>query len=558
MGSRKRVEREIFTLDAETDPFEYGADFPKPFCWGLYSQLTDFDYWWGDEESIALSLMKRLAELPERSIVYAHNGGKFDFHFLLEFFDPDIKIINGRIAKATVLNGKIELRDSYLILPIPLAQFEKDSIDYNKMKKDVREIHKNEIIRYLRKDCTALHELCFKFYERFGLNLTLAGTALKELKKTGYRVTNTFDRYDSRMRNFYYGGRVQCFKTGSFYATDEPLEYADINSAYPDAMMRNHWCGDQYRLLKDFPDGENGSWFAEITATSEGVLPHRCEKTKKLTFALDEAPRQYYASGWEINKGLELGRLKIHSIAKVYKPVLTDNFKQYIDYWFAEKARAKGVDKVTYLFAKLMQNAAYGKFGQDGRDFKDFKLVPSGEWPARSPKEIEEGAPPWMWHSDTDNGFSFFWREAPADRFYNVATAASITAYVRAYLLENIVKSDEPLYCDTDSIICRKFNGVKGDKLGQWEIEAYLSEVHIAQKKMYAAREVTHSEFGPVNKTKVATKGVRLKFDQIKNAMNKDIILYNNDAPSYSIGKGPRYIHRNIDLINVAINAGPI
>ena len=558
MGTRDKNQRQIFTLDAETDPFEYGADFPKPFVWGLYNEEYDFKYWWGSEEEINLSLMKALSDLEHGSIVYAHNGGKFDFHFLLEFLEPDIKIINGRIAKATLFNGRVTLLDSYLILPVPLKMIEKDDIDYMKMKKGVRDIHRNEIIRYLRKDCSGLYDACKAFYDRFGLNLTLASTALKELKKTGYEFENTFDKYDSKFRPFYFGGRVQCFKTGSFKAKDKPLQYADINSAYPYAMKFNHWCGSSYRETVKLPEKENGSWFAKIRATSRGCLPRRDEKTKELVFSMDEKPRDYYASGWEINKGLELGRLDIVKIERVYTPILTSCFSEYIDKWFAEKAEAKGVDKLKYLFAKLMQNAAYGKFGQDGRDFQDFKLVPLGEWPQRTDEELQRGVPPWEHHSDTDTGYSFFKSPAPSDRFYNVNTAASVTAFVRAYMFEHIIKADNPIYCDTDSIICDKFNGKIGTKLGEWEIEGELSEVHVAQKKMYAAREWIHSDFGPVNKTKIACKGVRLKYDQIANAINKDVILYENDAPCFSIGKSPHYIHRNIDLKNVDKEASPI
>lgn len=552
-----KKERLITTLDAETDPFEYGADFPRPFVWGTYNEQDDYRYFWGEEKQISKQLMEYLETLADGSIVYAHNGGKFDFHFLLEYFDEDIKIINGRIAKCTLFDGRIELRDSYLIIPVALGQFDKIEIDYNKMKKDQREKNKNEIIRYLRKDCTSLFSLVKTFYDRFGLNLTLASTALKELKKTGYDVSNTFDRYDAKFRPFYFGGRVQCFKTGHFKAKDEPMDYADINSAYSYAMKHEHWFDSNHKELLKLPDRENGSWFAKITAKSEGVLPSRCEKSKKLMFTLDDDYKEYYASGWEINKGLEHGKLKIKSVTRAYVPMFLRCFSEYIDKWFAEKAAAKGVDPIAYLFAKLMQNAAYGKFGQDGRKFEDYRLVERGQWPERTKLEIENGADKWRFKSDTDSGMSLFYRPAPTDKFYNVPTAASITAFVRAYLFENILASDDPIYCDTDSIICRKFNGNIGAELGQWEIEAKLHEVFVAQKKMYAAREWVHSDKGPINKTKVATKGVRLSFKEIAGSFG-DEITHKKDAPAYSLSKGPRYIQRKINLKDVANNAQPL
>lgn len=96
-------------------------------------------------------------------------------------------IINGRIAKATMFNGRVEFRDSFLIIPVPLAQFEKDKIEYWKFEREHRERHKVEILRYMRKDCSALFELVDNFVRTFGSGLTLAGTAFRELKKP---VTN--------------------------------------------------------------------------------------------------------------------------------------------------------------------------------------------------------------------------------------------------------------------------------------------------------------------------------------------------------------------------------
>ncbi len=117
----KKQKRKIATLDFETDPFLYLRD-PEPFCCGLY---TGDDYWqfWGDD------CAERVAEViaENRFTVYAHNGGKFDFYYLLKYFDEKIKVINGRIGKAQL--GDSELIDSYLFLPVPLAAMEKDDFD---------------------------------------------------------------------------------------------------------------------------------------------------------------------------------------------------------------------------------------------------------------------------------------------------------------------------------------------------------------------------------------------------------------------------------------------
>lgn len=542
-----RNRKVICTLDAETDPFMFNRS-PKPFVWGFFNGET-FAYFWGnDPETIAKELMDYLSD-EEDLIIYAHNGGKFDFNFLHEYLDAELFMVNGRIAKATIFNGRIELRDSWMIIPIPLAQYDKDDIDYKKMEPEVRNLHKDEIIRYLRKDCTALHELCSAFHERFGNNISLASTALKQLKKTGYDVCTTYDSYDKKLRDFYFGGRVQCFQTGSFEGN---FKYVDINSAYPFAMMQPHWYGSQMIEHLRLPEGENGSWFAKITAIPKGCLPMKHEG--KLYFPDDEKPRTYYASGWEILAGVRTDTLRIMKVHTVYKPTTRRSFEEYVNYWFKEKAEAKAKgEKVRELFAKLMLNSCYGKFGQDGRKFEKFCIVELGDWPENDPKWSHDQR--WQWFSDTETGHSVFSRADPSDKFYNVATAASVTGFVRAFLWESLQQADTPLYCDTDSIICRDFHGDIGKGLGQWDLEAELTEAHIAQRKMYACRVAPVTPVGPVDKVKIASKGVRLTYNHIKNGIKDgDIIRFEKDAPSFSFRFGERFTARKIDLKNIQKN----
>lgn len=550
-----RRKRQIITIDAETDPFEY-MSIPRPFAWGVFDGETH-DRFWGDEETIKYQLLERLNEFPKGTIVYAHNGGKFDFHFLLNELDEDMLIVNGRIAKCSLFEGKIELRDSYMLMPISLGNYDKIKIDIQVMRKDRREKHKDEILRYLDRDCSSLHELVTAFVDRFGLNMSLAGTAIKQLKKTGYDVPTTNDRYDAKFREFYHGGRVQVFKAGSFYAKDKPFKYADINSAYSTAMMKNHWYGTEHFSETKLPSLDKlGPCHVRLDAIAKSCLPFK-DADGKLFFPDDNNVRTYSVTGWEILAGLETETLEIKKIHVCYRPLLTENFATYIQKWFDEKAASKGVDEIAYLFAKLMQNAAYGKFGQDGRKFAKFCIVPLGEIPELIKDDDGNNLPlsdpdQWKFHSDSEeSNTSFFKRSDPSDRFYNVPVAASITGWVRAYLFRHIHASKGVMYCDTDSIICEEFVGKEGKELGDWEIEAELSEAHIAQRKMYACRVTPYSDIGPVNKTKIASKGVRLSYDDMKNGIeNMQEIRYERDAPCFSL-KGVRFIHRNIDLKNI-------
>lgn len=541
----KQKPKRVITLDAETDPFLYGR-VPEPFVWGLYDGET-YLYFWGDDCTAQL-----IEYLQDESdvILYAHNGGKFDFFFLLPYLDPDLFLINGRIAKASLNDGAIELRDSWLILPLPLAAHSKDEIDYALMERGERDRNKNAILRYLKKDVVSLYDWVMNFRDQFGGGLTLAGSAFSQLKKTNYPVTHTYDEYDAQFRNFYFGGRVQCFDVGHFSG---PLKYVDINSAYPKAMTFLHWCGGDFLEHLKIPEpDQNGSWFALIDAQSSGALPFRHDG--KLFFPDDNTVRRYWASGWEINAGLETGTLKIKKVVTVFKPKKLHDFTEYVNHFFEMKASAevernqheKYSEAWIYWnarreFAKLMLNSCYGKFGQDGRDFKKFRLCDYGEFPT----DFND----WVIHAETDFLKTIFERPDPVDRFYNVATAASITAYVRSFLWRNICASEGVLYCDTDSIICREFGGTISSKLGDWGLEANLTDAYIAQRKMYA---LLTEDGNP----KVASKGVRLTFDQIKQGViSGENIVSEKDAPAFSLQYGPRFFKRKTDFQNLNKNA---
>lgn len=544
-----RVKR-IAACDCETDPFKYGR-VPHPFAWGFRDEDSYSQFWGADSTRDFIDYLKDEKDL----IIYAHNGGKFDFFYLLPYLDPDIQIINGRIAKATLFDGAVELRDSYLIYPLSLKEDDKLDIDYEKMEAENRELNKPEILRYLRRDCDVLYDIVKNFRDEYGGGLTLAGAAFKQLKLTGYPTEPTFDNFDSMLRPFYMGGRVQCFETGAFYG--ERI-YVDIHSAYPYAMTFNHWNGSGYRETLRVPDTENGSWFAKIIAVSRGALPYK--QDGKTFYPDDNKKREYYASGWEIIAGLETGTLDVKKVIRVYRPTFTANFQEYVSRFFAlkdkadqERAKCPEGSPEWYhwhrlrTFAKLMLNSCYGKFGQDGRGFEAFKLCEYGD----IPDDLHD----WKPYAEADGLISIYNRPDPVDRFYNVATAASITGFVRAYLWKNICASDGVLYCDTDSIICKRFGGSISDKLGDWGVEANLTEAYIAQKKMYALLTNKTGKDGQFIK-KVASKGVKLSFDQIKNGvLTCENITHAKESPAFSLKFGARFVEKEINFKNIAQNA---
>ena len=574
------MSKSIAVIDSETDPFgsrdASGALFvPRPFIWGFDDgeRYREFD------------TVKELVEFltPQKIIVYAHNGGKFDYHFLLPFLDgySEVLIINGRLSRFMI--GECEFRDSYNILPIPLGAYKKDEFDYSKMDAKNRQNHMPEIRRYLRNDCKYLLELVTKFRETYGGGITLAGCAFKywqtHFDKEAPQTTADF--YND-ISPFYYGGRVQCFAHGII---DRPFRLVDINSAYPHAMLHDHpistSCVDVGRVLKTDPIIQQSLY--TVRAISRGALPFRHKG--KLTFPTDHFLRTYTVTGWELEAGIDTGTVEVYDIPSRLDFGNTINFVDYVGHFYAMK-NSVAKESPDYVFAKLFLNSLYGKFGANPENYANYGIVPvdKANWfvkPDLAAQALESSdsaldigkhhAP----YNDGKDGFpvGYYWQAAGTlgpwallqgdlaeseQRYYNLATAASITGFVRAYLWRHICKireaGGELLYCDTDSIA---FAGAGIEQftlsreLGDWGIDGEFVRGGIAGKKLYAFEYTTPKvKDGATITHKTASKGVRLDADQIMRIAAGETILTEHEAPTFSVHAEPRFVSRRIKATN--------
>lgn len=541
--------RPIWTVDAETDPFLKGR-IPHPFIWGVYSgkeywQFTDTD-----------EMIDFLSE--KKIIVYAHNGGKFDWHFLSEYiedFEP-LTIIAGRLSKFMI--GECEFRDSFNIIPAPLSAYKKDEVDYAIFEESERNKPENWkiICEYLETDCVYLHEMVTQFIESYGMGLTQAGTAMKVwAKMSGIKKPQTSESYYADMSKYYYGGRVECFKTGII---EQKFSVVDIRSAYPYAMTFKHPWGTNYAtystLDKDMSDDDIARSFITLNAKASGAFPLR-GKTG-LSFPNDGLWREFYITGWEFLAARDTGALDAgYNIVEIRKYLETIDFCEYVDYFFALKTEAdtklkianeaNDYENISYwsaqrLFAKLFLNSLYGKFASNPENYEEFMTLPAS---------MIDGA--------TSDGWGFCKLltaetavvNKPLDeekrRYYDVAVAASITGFVRAYLWRNIAATNSTtLYCDTDSIAALDIHNINcSDGLGNWELEAECDYAAIGGKKLYAFRKLD-------GKFKIASKGVRLTPQEIIRIAQGETILYEPEAPTFSVKGGIKFTPRRVKMLD--------
>lgn len=525
--------RQIAVIDCETDPFRIGR-IPKPFVWGYYDGRTyrQFD----STKKVA----KFLSRLPV--IVYAHNGGKFDWHFLLEYLNPydEIMIINGRIAKCFI--GMAECRDSYNILPVPLAAYKKDQIDYRIMEESERDKphNKRKIAEYLKSDCVYLYELVSQFIDSYGLKITQASAAMAQWKKiSGLPTPRTEREYYNEFSPYYYGGRVECFATGII---KKKFSVYDINSAYPFAMLQQHPYSSEYLHVSGYLDGAD---FYRIQCRSYGAFPFRGlgnpNESAGLRFPNDSEIREYTVTGWEYEAAIETGTIDNVKVIESFSFSDQVDFSVYINHFYQmrQKAKEKKNDAES-LFAKLLMNSLYGKFAANPDNYRQNMIVPMS---------VITGLESQGWQFAGELGP---WGLAEAElaedqqRYYNVATGASITGFVRAMLWKAMCGSKGVLYCDTDSIAVQSpgKDVVLGDKLGQWKHEGDFDKAGIAGKKLYIFQGV-EDENGE-REYKSASKGARLTNEQIWEVASGKDVEYLSDVPTFSIRKSPVFTNRKI------------
>lgn len=522
----------IGIIDLETDPFLHGRE-PVPFAAGFYDGEIYKDFW-GDD--CVKQLLAFLKSYPKSLVIFAHNGGKFDYWYLAHALAEPLLFIDSRLVKAKLYHH--EVRDSLKILPVPLAAIQKDNIDYKLMERSKREKHKIEILKYLQSDCRYLYDAVAAFVMKFGDVLTIGGAAIKELSKH-YKIPRISPEQDGIYRQFFHGGRCECFEVGQIESR-RGLKLYDVNSLYPFCQASfEHPVGAADYECQDIPD--TPFYLAHICADSKGALPVRTKNG--LTFPHGHV--ETFCTSHELRMAQKLGLAKITQVIKVYAWNETTTFEKFVTEWSDYKIAAeKSGDKIGRTIGKLIPNNAYGKFAQNPERFREFKIFESIQ------ECVESGYEP-----EGELGTRIVGK-VPAKitpRMYkNVAVAASVTGAGRAVWLHAFACAERPVYGDTDSLWCERLPlELDPYKLGAWKLEATADRLYVGGKKMYAAWNrktgfYKPSDTGELCAIKIASKGVRMKPEDIARVACGEILTVPIDAPSLRVGREAHFIARKI------------
>ena len=499
----------IGVFDIET------INWTEPYALGFYDgdNLKIFD----GRECIKLFLEEFLRRKYAGLIVYAHNGGKFDFSFILDEimkFEDEYKIepmrSGARILQIKFTKNKQSwiLRDSMSIFNnFSLAKltknFEVESLkgdfDHNKINWDNWEDLKPEWEPYLTNDCLGLHQVMTKFeqflIENFGVdlhkNITLAQISMRVFRKKHLKIKiPNYITQEDDIRKSYYGGRTEIFKTYG-----ENLNYYDINSLYPYVMHKYKMPVGVPRLTYAMRVHEFGIAHAQVYVPEHikvPVLPYRSE-SGKLIF-----PTGRFSGWWctpELKKAVEIG-CKV-KIIKGYLFEQEHLFKGYIEDLYKIKQNSKS-GSVDYITSKLLMNSLYGKFGQ--RRERQQVIINPEDTTGLEPLDFEGVSGMYL-----KKGFSQACHIVPA-------ISSMITCYARLHLYEFLSKC-EPYYCDTDSIIT-KYVLETSPLLGAMKLEEEIKQGIFLLPKMYALT----TKNGEYIKSKGFAKS-KFTFGQFLNAL---------------------------------------
>lgn len=487
-AKRRAVKRRsIAILDMETDPFDnVSRETIAPFLAVLYSdEFETIIIWEQDDQIFVNKLIAAIEGLPGKFTIYAHNGGKFDFMFLVHRLRGKVSFKGRGIMLAQI--GEHQLRDSYHIIPEKLASLQKQKFDYANLKRKSREKFKKEIIDYCISDCRNLLFYVKKFIDKFGFKISIGAAALEKLSEH-HRIERVTEKVDEGLRRFFFGGRVECLQGAGYFAHGQKLY--DINSAYPHAMAsKRHPIGAEYVYRAGEPNAFTA--FVRLTCINHGALMSRDDKGE---VSITKRQGEFFTTSHEYETALELGLIENVQIIECVDNFAWTDFEKFVMPLYQqrsiEKAKLSALPKgseewnavnAEQTFLKLLLNNAYGKTAQNPRRFKEHFLTDAGEKPETGKNWQVEfmGDDYWIWTKPAEHV-----------RFLNVGTGASITGAVRAKLMRALHNAVNPVYCDTDSIICDELHNVDLHKtdLGAWDVEKDIHELVIAGKKLYAYR----------------------------------------------------------------------
>ena len=437
--------------------------------------------------------------LPGRRYqIYAHNGGNFDFLFVLrEFFNRnniDVSScleIDGTLVSVTIHikhlkeNNKVSYRTSIVFrdscpvfsrqgleslcltfapnIPKLVGSVNHDHITTENFMENMESIDK-----YLVNDVTGLIA-CLQnanklFLDKFGFSIyncyTSSSISRKYYLGTEYNP-ELYPLYklpielDSILRQGYYGGRCECFQLGEIQG---PIYYYDVTSEYPTMMTKFMPYGFP-KYIKFGKDanwtGQNGVFHAKVKGKSDwgpNILPWRGDNG----FFFPEFSD--WSDGWWWSEELDTAQINGYEVQWI------EGFTFEVDNYFfngvmflfeLKKIARKEGNKALENLAKVMINSLYGFWATRVQDISKLVMVTTNSWDP-SIYYIETQS---LLNQTKINNTHILRVKETLDVPYSYSPISiACTSLARLYIwkiMADIEKNGGLVYyCDTDSVIC--------------------------------------------------------------------------------------------------------
>lgn len=495
--TKGQLKRKIAVFDIET------KDWIFPYAVGFYNGEVYKEFL--GKYCIQNFIKDSVRHKYRGYLIYAHNGGKFDFNFLVEHLkDKEFRIemiMRGSVCvKLAVYHNKkyrncTKFVDSLCLLPYSLDKLTRDfNVPHKKQIKEIKEdydllyrMYKNDdptFHKYLKYDVLGLYEVIQRFYNLIGRNrgkvgLTLASTSLQTFKngslKFPLKMTNK--KLNDEMKQGYYGGRTEIFRLLLPY---EGIKYYcyDVNSLYPFVMRDNYFPITKPMVIRN----PYNNIYEEHVGISKCIV--ECPKTLYIPLLPYKFNHKlYFPNGkmigyWDhslLMKARELGYKIVPLKSYVFKAQKI--FKDYVDMFYKIKKESKP-NTAPYIISKLLLNSLYGKFAQRQESEKIIKLnLPDIE---KMREKITDVV-------DIDNGLFKIKSESKGNHFIpQISIHVTALSQLELYNhMEKIVEKDHIVgYCDTDSIFT-DMPMPTGDRLGELKEEYTFEKGYFLLPKTY-------------------------------------------------------------------------
>ena len=490
--TRPIKKKKFLVLDIESKADDtQRAGFTRPFMVGVYDGTTFipffdqdkdglwYERYWQPGGCIDLAMRFICQKKYRGHHIYAHNGGRFDFLFLLPWlmaegekrgFKMSIVPVASSIQIMDVWRGekwnKWRFLDSFKLIPTGLDKAAKSFGLEGKLQHDLH-MHEEDPrwVDYNRQDCVQLYDVVTLFHHHIEnvlggeVGMTAPSTSIKLLRRKYLHASYPRSRDTHEfVRSSYVGGRVEVFRSEG-----TGLSYFDINSSYPACMLEDMpageatwWEGEPPKRIKDRRIG-----FAQVDvhvpdSLQIPPLPMRGSSENGLPDGKLVFPTGNLSGVWEwseLQLAMEVGcTIKKWHTSVWYEPVKL--FHDFVTdlYQYRDKSSDK-YDEGLAAVVKIMLNSSYGKFGQKTLRKKMYRHDDPDLPECAVPADGTPDSPIWYAEEETDASYIM------------PQIAARVTALGRVklyrYMLACQKVGGNVYYCDTDSIVTDVKEGIE-------------------------------------------------------------------------------------------------